>query len=341
MPARWWPGTLRGEALAARLGRTAVTASIEIHHREWGTGPPVLALHGLGLESSSFTGLARGVADMGLRMLAADLPGFGQTPAPDAALTPAVLAGPVLELARRLEAKPLVMGMSLGARVALEAALLAPELFRGVVMLAAPLPKRERRWTLSGARLLSPELAMRIPVDRAWPYLKRLADRLEHGLAGGAEHDWFTRASKRTIYYISCPATRRAFVSAARELALDPAFGPRGVWTRLGQLSIPAAFVWGDQDRLIRMKDVPLVVELVPHAFQIHVPCAGHFDNGPHFRCLEQGALEGVSLVEAAARGSTRPAARSRAPRSIACRVGSEESEIAAAAAAATTGGPR
>src|SRR4029450_12404352 len=100
---------------------------IRIHYQEWGEGPPVIALHGLGLESSSFTGLAAGVAALGLRMLAADLPGFRKTPAPEAPLTPAVLAEPVLDLARRLDRKPLVMGMSLGARGALEAGLLAPD----------------------------------------------------------------------------------------------------------------------------------------------------------------------------------------------------------------------
>jgi pimeloyl-ACP methyl ester carboxylesterase len=311
-----------------------MTAPVEIHYQEWGAGPPVLALHGLGLESSSFTGLARGVADLGLCMLAADLPGFGKTPAPDAPLTPAVLAEPVVDLARRLETKPLVMGMSLGARVALEAALLAPELFRGVVLLSAPLPRREYRWAHAGARLLSPELAMRIPVDWAWPWLKSLADRLEDELDGDARFDWFSRASKRTIYYISCPATRRAFVSAARELALDPAFGRESVWRRMERLDVPAAFVWADQDRFIWGRAPALAAKRVPHALQIHVPCAGHFDNGPHFRCVEQGALEAVQRVESAAGG----AAPGGTPGIVACRVGAGESEAAAASSMATAG---
>lgn len=315
-------------------------ARSEIRYQEWGEGPPVVALHGLGLESSSFTGLSQAVTDLGFRMLAADLPGFGRTPLPDAPLTPAVMAEPVLDLAARLETKPLLMGMSLGARVALEAALQAPELFRGVVMLSTPLPRTDRRWMLSFARLLSPEIAMRLPVERMWPILKGLADRFENGLAGGAEHDWFNRASKRTIYYISCPATRWALVSAARELALDRAFGRRGVWTRLERLKIPAAFVWGDRDWLIRMKDVPLVAERVPHAFQIHVPCAGHFDNGPHFRCLEQGTIQALRLVEAAARRSTRSTRRSRAPRASECLVETEGPGMERASTVAAVDGP-
>jgi len=300
---------------------------VEIHYEEWGEGPAVLALHGLGLDSSSFTGLARGVAGLGLRMLAADLPGFGKTPAPDVPLTPAVLGEPVIELARRLDEKPLVMGMSLGARVALEVVLREPDLFRGVVMLAPPLPRREYRWAFAFARLLSPEIAKRLPIERAWPWLKRLADRLEKELDGDSAHDWFLRTSKRTIYYMSCPATRWAFVSATRELALDPAFGRESLWTRMRQLRVPAAFVWGDQDQFIDLKGVPLVEEIVPDAFQIHVPCAGHFDNGPHFRCMEQGAIDGVELVESASRRPGRRAGRAQDRRLTECVVGSDSCE--------------
>ncbi len=276
-------------------------------YRAWGHGPPVLALHGLGLESSSFTGLARGVTQQGLRMMAADLPGFGTTPVPDGPLTMRRLAEPVLELARGLDEKPLVMGMSLGARVALEAALLEPDLFRGLVTMALPMPWRSQRWALGGARLLSPEVAKVIPVEWAWPWLKRRADRLESELDGNAQHDWFLRASKRAIYHISCPATRWAFVSAARELALDPAFGPDGVWTRLPTLAVPAAFVWGDRDRFVGTGNIRPVTEAVPAAYQVRVQCAGHFDNGPHFMCFEDGALEGIRLVEEAVRTGRSP----------------------------------
>jgi pimeloyl-ACP methyl ester carboxylesterase len=306
-----------------------MSTHVELHYDEWGDGPPVLALHGLGLESSSFTGLAQAVAARGLRMLAADLPGFGRTPASGAPLTPAVLAEPVIELAGRLAEKPLVMGMSLGARVALEAALREPDLFRGVVMLALPLPRREHRWALNAARLLSPEIAERLPVERAWPWLKKQAGRLENELSGGAEHDWFLRASKRTIYYMSCPATRWAFVSAARELALDPAFGPDGVWTRLERLRIPSAFVWGDQDRIVDLKHLPRIERMLPDAFQIHVRCAGHFDNGPHFRCMEQGAIDAIERVESAAKPRGRRTRPSELHRVTECVVDSDPCEQA------------
>ena len=146
--ARLSLGTPHVERGSRPRKKATMTVPDGIHYQSWGEGPPVLALHGLGLESSSFTGLARGITELGLQMMAADLPGFGLTPAPEAPLSPEVLARPVLELAARLDSKPLVMGMSLGARVALEAALLEPDLFRGVVTMAAPLPRRKHRQIL-------------------------------------------------------------------------------------------------------------------------------------------------------------------------------------------------
>ena len=60
----------------------------------------MLALHGLGLESSSFTGLAQGVNDLGLSMLAADLPGFRLHPGAGSSLDDAHANRSVLGLSR-------------------------------------------------------------------------------------------------------------------------------------------------------------------------------------------------------------------------------------------------
>lgn len=270
----------------------------EIHRQHWGDGPPILALHGLGLESTAFTGLASYIIDHGFELIAADLPGFGLSPSPDGPLTPAALTEPVLEYAAQLDTKPLVMGFSLGARIALEAALVAPELFRGAVMVVPPLPWRHHRPLLHAARLISPSLAQRVPVERFWPQLKQVADRLESSRTGDDVHDWAARVGNRMIYYVSCPATRRAFFSAARELALDPAYGPDGLWTQLGELALPSAFVWADKDRFVGTANAPIVAETVPGSYEVHVPCAGHFKNGPHFRCMEAGIVDALLMVD-------------------------------------------
>ena len=87
-----------------------------LHRREWGTGQPVIAMHPLGLESSAFEGFGTVLARYGLRTIAVDLPGSGRTPMPKQPLTPAVMAKPVIELARSLDERPIVVGISMGGR---------------------------------------------------------------------------------------------------------------------------------------------------------------------------------------------------------------------------------
>jgi pimeloyl-ACP methyl ester carboxylesterase len=275
-----------------------------LHVQTWGEGRALIALHGLGLESSCFAGLGQSLARRGICTLSADLPGFGRTPAPEGPYTMRSLVDPVIELATELGDPPLLLGMSLGGRVALEAALCAPNAFRGVVLVAPVLPRHQPRWAVGAARLLSPRLAERIPVEAAWPLLKRLAEQRESHPE--IEEDWLTRIAKRTIYYISCPATRAAFVSAVRVMAEDPASGPESVWTRLPSLAPPAAFVWGARDRMIPPKLEQDVAELLPGALQVRVPCAGHYRNGPHFRCHIEAMAEAAFRIDARSSGSKR-----------------------------------
>ena len=107
-----------------------MTDTTGLHQRRWGAGAPVIALHPLGLESSGFDAVSRALSRRGLQTVAVDLPGFGRSPAGTEPLTSAVLAAPVIELARALPEPPVVLGLSLGGRVALEIALRAPESVR-------------------------------------------------------------------------------------------------------------------------------------------------------------------------------------------------------------------
>jgi len=299
---------------------------VTLFTQEWGKGRPVIMLHPLALESTAFGGIARLLARRNVRSIAVDLPGFGRTPGPDAPLTPACMAEPVIELARSLPTPPVVLGMSMGGRVALEAALREPAAFRGMVLVAPFLPWRSKAWMLSLAQWISPEAAERIPLEWFWPLLQRISTALE--ARPEFEHDWLARASARVAYYLSCPATRGHFVSAAREMALDPAFGPEGTWTRLGQLAIPGAFVWGELDALIPASHAEAVAALLPRAHHVKVACSGHFMNGRHHRCFESAVASAVlHTLEASA--SPAPARKRRA-RFVAAPCLSEASRAAA-----------
>ncbi len=268
----------------------------DLHFQEWGEGDPLIALHPLALESTAFAGVARQFEQLGFRTLAADLPGFGRTPAPEgSSLTPGLMADAVISMARGLEKPPIVLGMSMGGRVALEVALRAPESIRGAVMVAPFLPWQSYRWALEYASILKPHWAYKVPIERAWPLLQHAADLLD--TRPGIEHDWLARAAVRVVYYASCPATREAFLSAAREMALDPATGPRGVWTRLPTLEVPSVFLWAGRDAIIPRDHSKSVAAVAPRIPQLEVSCSGHFVSGVHFHCMENAMRAAVELV--------------------------------------------
>ncbi len=259
---------------------------MSIHKRVWGEGEPVIALHPLGLESSGFAGFGKALARRGKRTIAVDLPGFGRSPAPNAPLTPAVLAQPVIAMARAMRPRPTIVGISLGGRVALEAALTAPEAFRSVIAIAPYLPWLRYRWLFQAGYLLDPRLAGLFPLERIWPLLRLLSGALER--VPQLRDDELAQAGMRLVYYFACPATRASFLSATRELALDPPLGRNGLWTRLRKLAVPAAFVWGERDGLVSVRFAARTAQVLPRSRQLRLPCLGHWLNGRHHRCLAE-----------------------------------------------------
>jgi pimeloyl-ACP methyl ester carboxylesterase len=119
--------------------------------------------------------------------------------------------------------------------------------------------------------------------------------------------DQVAQSGMRFIYNAACPATRAAFTSAAREMALDPAFGADGFWTRLPALRVPAAFVWGGRDQLISLRFAGAVARRHPQARQLVLPCVGHWWNGPHHRCLAEALVMLLDAPGAAEVSETAP----------------------------------
>jgi pimeloyl-ACP methyl ester carboxylesterase len=274
-----------------------------LFRREWGAGQPVIVMHPLGLESSAFEGFGAVLGRRGMRTIAVDLPGFGRTPLPAEPLTPAVMAEPVIALARSLETPPVVLGVSMGGRVALEAALRAPDAFRAVIPIAPYLPWQRYRALLEPIRLLDPQMAAWVPLELAWPALRWLARALE--TLPYLRDDELAQAGARLVYYFACPATRASFISASREMALDPANGPDGFWTRFAAIVPPTAFVWGERDQLVSLRFARAVARTRPDVPQLLLPCAGHWLNGAHHRCLAATVAGLVTtLVDAAPAGA-------------------------------------
>jgi 3-oxoadipate enol-lactonase len=116
--------------------RPGTGAEATLHYRQHGdAGPAVVLLHGLGSSSADWPEQQAALAPAH-RVLALDLPGHGASPLPSGRLTVEGMAAAVAALLERLDEAPAhVVGLSLGACVALRLALGAPSRVRSLTLI--------------------------------------------------------------------------------------------------------------------------------------------------------------------------------------------------------------
>jgi pimeloyl-ACP methyl ester carboxylesterase len=258
------PERLRFSSVRTRSGR------ISILQAGGGPGPPVVAVHGLGATKASFLPTVAALADRH-RMIALDLPGFGDSGKPFAARYDArFFAGAVVELLDALGIdRAHIAGNSLGGRVALELGLRAPERVDRLVLLAPSMAWRKSRPYAPLLRLVRPELGAIQPAPR------RVVEAVVQRFVPGASDGWTAAGVDEFMRAYMTPRGRAAFYSAARQIYLEEPHGEQGFWPRLRTLSRPALFVWGRQDRLVPIAFARHVTEALPTAEHLELDC-GH-----------------------------------------------------------------
>ena len=250
--------------------RTVATRRLRISTMEAGEGPPVLAVHGLGGTKGSFLPTLAALSG-GFRVIAMDLPGFGDSDKPvGAAYDPRFFARAVVDLldALGLERVDLV-GNSLGGRVALEVGLRHPERVGHLVLLAPSLAWRRSRPFAPLLRLVRPELGLVQIAPRT------VVEGIVHRLIPGAADGWTAAGVDEFLRAYLTPAGRAAFYAAARHIYLEEPHGEVGFWTRLQSLEPEALFIWGRRDRLVPLAFARHVAEALPAARHVELGC-GH-----------------------------------------------------------------
>ena len=246
--------------------RTVATPHGPIATAQAGTGPPLLALHGLGGTKASFLPTL-GLMSAGHRVIAADLPGFGDSVKPlrapyDAAYFADVMAAllDALEIDRTD-----VVGNSMGGRIALEMALAKPDRVDRVVLLSPAMAwLRPRRWA-PFVRLLRPELSV-LPMP---------VEGLVRRLVPGGESGWAAAGVDEFLRSYSTPRGRVAFNAVLRNIYLDEPHGEAGLWSRLGAIQHESLFIWGLRDRLVPIAFMRHVERAFPAARHVELDC-GH-----------------------------------------------------------------
>lgn len=256
------PGRLRFRMVATRRARLSTI--------EAGSGPAVIAVHGLGGTKGSF--LPTVVALSGrFRVIALDLPGFGDSEKPIGASYDArFFARAVTDLLDTLElGRAHLIGNSLGGRVALEVGLVHPGRVGRLALLAPSLAWRRGRGWAPLLRLTRPELGLVQLAPRP------IVEAIVHHLIPGADHGWTAAGVDEFLRAYLTPAGRAAFYAAARHIYLEEPDGEEGFWTRLPGLKPEPLFIWGRRDGLVPIAFARHVAGALPQARQVELDC-GH-----------------------------------------------------------------
>ncbi len=256
------PGRLRFQVVSTRRGRLSTL--------EAGSGPALLAIHGLGATKGSFLPTVAELAGR-FRVIALDLPGFGDSDKPiGASYDAAFFARAIVALLDALELdRAHLIGNSLGGRIALEAALQHPDRVDRLALLCPSLAwRRERAWAPL-VRLMQPKLGLVQIAPRP------LVEGVVRRMIPGADEGWTAAGVDEFLRAYLTRAGRAAFYAAARHIYLEEPHGDQGFWTRLRGLEADALFVWGRRDRLVPISFERHVADALPLARHLELDC-GH-----------------------------------------------------------------
>lgn len=230
-----------------------------ITFREWGSGVPLVLMHGFGNDSSVWQAQLDAFSTR-CRVIAPDLRGFGNSSGADgAAISMDEYAGDVLELLDALGIQSAVIGgISMGGYVSLAMALNHPERVRGLVLANTRAGADNPEWAE-----FREALARDITQRGAIAVVEGMGDKPLRADCTPA-----IRAQLRDMYMRQSAA---ALASATRGMASRP-----DRTARLGDLHVPALVIGGTADVLIPSSEGLVIHRAVAGSQFVDIEGAGH-----------------------------------------------------------------
>ncbi|MBC9945101.1 alpha/beta hydrolase [Leucobacter sp. cx-328] len=203
------------------------------------TGKTFVLIHGIGMGRVTFTEVASDLAVDG-RVLALDLPGFGDSPEPGTTTSLEETARVVTEFIRsEAPGRVHLVGHSMGTQIVAEIALHHPDLVASLVLIAPTVNKYERTATKQALRMVQ-DLTGEDPkviFTGMWEYLH-------------TSPRWFASKLKFMLHHHLerlCP-----------------------------HIQVPTLVIRGETDRVCPRTWVSEVAEAIPHARMEEIPGRGH-----------------------------------------------------------------
>lgn len=240
--------------------RRRIGAQRVLHVRQFGSGPPLVALHGFTLTGEQFAG---SLLCLDRTVYAPDLPGHGFS----AGISPAMPStiGLIADVLESTDGDAPLLGYSQGGRIAVATAIERPEVVPSLILVSTS-PGIEDT-TLRTERAAA---------DRT------LATAMRSVTIDGLLDTWTTRGLTDTSHL---PEDVRQADRAVREqntpMALAAALEGLGqgsqepVWNRLHELKIPVLILYGENDHKYG-EYANTMAGLIPEAVAVSISGAGH-----------------------------------------------------------------
>jgi pimeloyl-ACP methyl ester carboxylesterase len=241
-------------------GRTvnAATGAVSIERDEVANAPLVVLLHGAGMDRSVWSQQTRWLAHHGTRALAVDLPGHGDSDGP-ALNSIGELAAWTARLADALDGPIHLVGHSMGAFIALEAAAATPDRIASVVLMG-----------VGAAMPVHPDLQTAADAD----------DPLAAALMAGWMHGPDQRFGLNPTPGMSMTGTSRAVIEACPPGVLGPDLAAcaayQGAVDAATSLTCPITLILGSLDRMTPRRAAQPLLDAMPLASIVELPDSGH-----------------------------------------------------------------
>jgi pimeloyl-ACP methyl ester carboxylesterase len=261
--------------------------SLRVHHMHGGRGSPVVFIHGLGSSGYMEWRFTLERAAERHRVFAPDLPGYGRTEKPRARYTIPYFARFVERYIEDRGLRSIVLvGASLGGRIALEVALERPRLVRKLVLVnTLGLGRPQIRMAQMAYGLVTiprvGEAVMRFTRDAlSWAspkMIRRVAGRYA-GAGSDLERsmDDVYLGNLREMY--AGDDFHNAYLSTVRSLINPRALfgGNHDVTARLNEIKMPLQLIWGMDDPLFPVAHAARAHSLVARSRLAVIAGAGH-----------------------------------------------------------------
>lgn len=245
----------RPARLRPRRPTEGILGSVVLPYDDVGAGPAVMLLHAGIADRRMWTEHLGPISEAGYRVIAVDLPGFGEA-IPEQPVAPWSDVVATLD-ALRIE-RAVLVGNSFGGAVALRTAVTAPDRVTGLMLVCSPPPDMEpsrelqAAWEAEESALEAGDLDRAVAaVLDAWT-LPDTAPRLRERIAG----------MQRRAFELQ--AVSGALTEAEDPLEADP--------DALGNLTIPALVVAGELDFVDFLTGAETLASQLPHSRHVVMP---------------------------------------------------------------------